>query len=65
MIKKRKKKQNNKVTSQGFGQFLEWQKKKKKFKKISQEVILQRLQKKSNQNLGNEYRRFYNYFINY
>jgi len=55
MIKKRKIKQSNKVISQHFGQFLEWEQKKKSLKKISQEVILQQYQKKDNQNQENDY----------
>jgi len=55
MIKKRKIKQSNKVISQYFGQFLEWEQKKKSLKKISQEVILQQYQKKDNQNQENDY----------
>lgn len=55
MIKKRKIKQSNKVFSQDFGQFLEWEQKKKSLKKISQEVILQQYQKKDNQNQENDY----------
>ena len=51
MIKKRTKKENNKVSFQDFGQFLGWGQKKKNLQKIRQEVILQRSQKKDNQNL--------------
>lgn len=54
MIKKKTKKENNKVSFQDFGQFLGWGQKKKNLQKIRQEVILQRSQKKDNQNLGNE-----------
>ena len=55
MIKKRKIKQNNKVSSQDFGQFLEWEQRKKSLKKTSQEVILRQLQKKDNQNQENDF----------
>ncbi len=54
MIKKRKINQNNKVSFQDFGQFLEWEQKKKSLKKISREVILQQQQKKDNQNQEND-----------
>ena len=41
MTEKKMKKQNNKVFFQDFGQFLEWEQKKKNLQKISQEAILQ------------------------